>query len=132
MAYLLMGSLFLSIGGMAATVREVQTLSMPVSMFQLMVFFFASYALTMPGTWVEWLSIAFPVSSPYAMLARAAKEPEIWPHLAALGWQILWVVVIVRAGAQLFRRTVMKSGPARGNSSVSLIAKLFRHKDNAY
>lgn len=133
MAYLLMGSLFLSIGGMAATVREVQTLSMPVSMFQLMVFFFASYALTMPGTWVEWLSIGFPVSSPYAMLARAAKEPEIWPHLAALGWQVLWVIVIVRAGAQLFRRTVMKSGPARGKSSVSLVAKLFRRsEDKAY
>lgn len=113
MAYLLMGSLFLSIGGMAATVREVQTLSMPVSMFQLMVFFFASYALTVPGTWVEWLSIAFPVSSPYAMLARAAQQPELWPHVLALLWQATWVMVIVRAGAQLFRRTVMKSGPAR-------------------
>lgn len=113
MAYLLMGSLFLSIGGMAATVREVQTLSMPVSMFQLMVFFFASYALTVPGTWVEWLSIAFPVSSPYAMLARAAQQPDLWPHVLALLWQVTWVMVIVRAGAQLFRRTVMKSGPAR-------------------
>src|SRR3546814_2036074 len=37
MAYLLLGSLFLTIGAMAATVREVQTLSMPVTMMQLMV-----------------------------------------------------------------------------------------------
>lgn len=117
MAYLLMGSLFLSIGGMASTVREVQTLSMPVSMFQLMVFFFSSYALTMAGTWVEWASWIFPVSSPYAMLARAAQHTEIWPHLVALGWQALWVMLIVRAGAQLFRRTVMKSGPSRGKSA---------------
>ncbi|WP_366942120.1 ABC transporter permease [Novosphingobium sp.] len=124
MAYLLMGSLFLSIGGMATTVREVQTLSMPVSMFQLMVFFFSSYALSSPGTWVEWASIIFPVSSPYAMLARAAQDPEIWPHLAALGWQALWVIVIVRSGAQLFRRTVMKSGPATGSRSVW--ARVFR------
>lgn len=112
MAYLLMGSLFLSIGGMASTVREVQTLSMPVSMFQLMVFFFASYALTSPGTWVEWVSILFPVSSPYAMLARAAQDAQIWPHVLALAWQGAWVVLIVRTGAQLFRRTVMKSGPS--------------------
>lgn len=127
MAYLLMGSLFLSIGGMATTVREVQTLSMPVSMFQLMVFFFASYALTMPGTWVEWLSIGFPVSSPYAMLARAAQHEEVWPHVVALGWQVLWVVLIVRAGAQLFRRTVMKSGPARSRSGGrGLLARLLR------
>jgi len=123
MAYLLMGSLFLSIGGMAATVREVQTLSMPVSMFQLMVFFFSSYALTMPGSWVEWLSVIFPVSSPYAMLARAAQQPEIWPHILALAWQASWVVVIVRAGAQLFRRTVMKSGPIRGKAKRSLFRR---------
>lgn len=114
MAYLLLGSLFLSVGGMASTVREVQTLSMPVSMFQLMVFFFASYALTAAGTWVEWLSWIFPVSSPYAMLARAAQFEEVWPHVIALVWQALWVVLIVRAGAQLFRRSVMKSGPSQG------------------
>ncbi len=130
MAYLLMGSLFLSIGGMASTVREVQTLSMPVSMFQLMVFFFASYALSSPGTWVEWASLIFPVSSPYAMLARAAQEPEIWPHLVALGWQVLWVVLIVRAGANLFRRTVMKSGPSRSGSSRGSLARLLRRKDS--
>lgn len=123
MAYLLMGSLFLSIGGMAATVREVQTLSMPVSMFQLMVFFFSSYALTMPGAWIEWLSVIFPVSSPYAMLARAAQQPEVWPHILALLWQAFWVVVIVRAGAQLFRRTVMKSGPARRKSKRGLFRR---------
>ncbi|MBB3859957.1 ABC-2 type transport system permease protein [Novosphingobium hassiacum] len=132
MAYLLMGSLFLSIGGMASTVREVQTLSMPVSMFQLMVFFFASYALSSPGTWVEWASLIFPVSSPYAMLARAAQEPEIWPHLVALAWQVLWVVLIVRAGASLFRRTVMKSGPSRPNPAGLLVRLIWRRQGEAY
>lgn len=127
MAYLLMGSLFLSIGGMASTVREVQTLSMPVSMFQLMVFFFASYALSAPGTWVEWASLIFPVSSPYAMLARAAQKPEIWPHLVALAWQVMWVALIVRAGANLFRRTVMKSGPSRVKSA-GILARMFAQK----
>ena len=114
MAYLLLGSLFLSIGGMATTVREVQTLSMPVTMMQLMVFFFASYALARPGTWIETASLVFPVSSPFAMLAQAAQSPALWPHVIALVWQAVWVGVIIRVGAQLFRRTVMKSGPARG------------------
>lgn len=117
MAYLLLGSLFLSIGGMATTVREVQTLSMPVTMLQLMVFFFASYALARPGSWVDWAARVFPLSSPFAMLARAAREPALWPHLVALGWQGLCVVLIVRMGAQLFRRTVMKSGPAKGRKT---------------
>jgi ABC-2 type transport system permease protein len=112
-AYLLLGSVFLAIGSLATTVREVQTLSMPVTMMQLMVFFLASYAMTQPGSMVEMLALAFPFSSPFAMLARAAQEPVLWTHAAAIAWQALWVLVLVRTGARLFRSRVMKSGPAR-------------------
>ena len=39
------------------------------------------------------------------------EQPELWPHLAAIAWQALWVALILRIGAQLFRKTVLKSGP---------------------
>lgn len=110
MAYLLLGALFLTIGALASTVREVQTLSMPVTMLQLVVFFLAAYALTAPGSPLELGAVAFPLSSPFAMLARAALNDAIWPHLLALAWQGLCVLVITRAGAMLFKRRVMKSG----------------------
>ncbi|MFA9201872.1 MAG: ABC transporter permease [Cypionkella sp.] len=112
MAYLLIGSIFLAIGAMAPTVRDVQTLSMPATMLQLGVFFVATYATSDIGSPVELGAIAFPLSSPYAMISRAAQEPALWPHLAALAWQALWVLLFVRLGARLFRRRVMKSGPA--------------------
>lgn len=111
MGYLLLGSIFLTIGSMAATVREVQTLSMPVTMLQLLVFFFATYALTQTGKPVELAAIAFPLSSPFAMLARAATDSALWPHVLALAWQILCVAAFIRIGAALFRKRVMKSGP---------------------
>ncbi|WP_230279448.1 ABC transporter permease [Croceicoccus sp. Ery15] len=120
-AYLLLGSLFLSIGGLAATVREVQTLSMPVTMAQLLVFFLASYALGHQGQPIEMAAAIFPFSSPFAMLARAAMQPEIWPHFVAIAWQALWVFLIVRAGAALFRKTVMKSGPAKGRRGLGTL-----------
>ncbi|WP_420381623.1 ABC transporter permease [Novosphingobium sp.] len=110
MAYLLLGSMFLTIGGMANTVREVQTLSMPATMMQLVVFFLASFALARPNTWIEKLAEVFPISSPYAMLAHAAEHPSLMPHVLALGWQALCVAVMVRGGAAIFRRNVMKSG----------------------
>lgn len=113
MAYLLLGSVFLSIGSMATTVREVQTLSMPVTMLQLMVFFFASFAMTQPGGMMEKAAMLFPFSSPFAMLARGAQDPALMPHVLAIGWQALWVLILVRIGARLFRSRVMKSGPAR-------------------
>ncbi|HUD29880.1 MAG TPA: ABC transporter permease [Novosphingobium sp.] len=111
MAYLLLGSVFLSIGSLAATVREVQTLSMPVTMLQLMLFFFATYAMTQPGSAIEVAAALFPFSSPFAMLARAAQDPAVMPHVVALVWQAAWVLLLVRFGSGLFRSRVMKSGP---------------------
>ncbi|GGC27826.1 hypothetical protein GCM10011371_14240 [Novosphingobium marinum] len=111
MAYLLLGSVFLAVGSMATTVREVQTLSMPVTMMQLVVFFLASYAMTQPGSAVELTAAIVPFSSPFAMLARGAQDPALWPHGLAFAWQALCVIVFVRFGARLFRKRVMKSGP---------------------
>lgn len=124
MGYLLLGSLFLAIGSLATTVREVQTLSMPVTMAQVLLFFFASYAMVRPGEPIEIAAIAFPLSSPFAMLARAAQSSAIWPHLFAVAWQAMWVMIAVRLGARLFRRRVMKSGPATVSRKRGL-ARLF-------
>jgi len=117
MGYLLIGSVFLAIGSMATTVREVQTLSMPATMLQLFVFLFATYAMTQPNTPLEFAAIVIPFSSPFAMLARAAQDGAIWPHLAAIAWQALWMVALVRMGSRLFRTRVMKSG-AGGRGSA--------------
>jgi ABC-2 type transport system permease protein len=108
--YLLLGALFLGIGSQASSVREVQTLSMPVTVGQILVFMFASFAV---GPFNSFLGIAaavFPFSSPLAMIARAAQTPELWTHLVALAWQAAWVWLTIKLGARLFRSNVMKSG----------------------
>ncbi len=119
MGYLLLGSLFLTIGGMAATVREVQTMSMPVTMAQLLVFFLAASSITRPGSPMELGAAIFPLSSPFAMLARAAQSDALWPHAIALAWQGLCVILFVRFGAMIFRRRVMKSG--RGGRAAKVM-----------
>jgi len=123
MAYLLLGSVFLTIGSMASTVREVQTLSMPVTMLQLLVFFFSTYAMATPHAPLEQAAALIPFSSPFVMLARAAQEPGLGQHLLALGWQAAWVALFVRMGASLFRRKVMKSGPAAVRGSKRKLAR---------
>lgn len=111
-AYLLLGSLFLTIGAMAASVREVQTMSMPVTMLQLMVFFLSAANIGQTGTTLELASVAFPLSSPFAMLARAALEETLWTHALALAWQGVAVILLIKGGSLLFRKRVMKSGGA--------------------
>lgn len=112
MSYLLIGSLFLGIGSQASTVREVQTLSMPVTMAQMMIFALAAVGVGNPDSAKAIAGAVFPLSSPFAMIGRAAELPMLLPHVAALAWQMLWVVLILRISARLFRRSVLKSGPA--------------------
>lgn len=108
--YLLLGALFLGIGAQAASVREVQTLSMPVTMGQLGVVALASSVVVAPASGLALTAMIFPWSSPFAMIARAAQSPEIWPHLLAIGWQALWIALIIRFAARRFRVSVLKSG----------------------
>ncbi|MGZ8285277.1 MAG: ABC transporter permease [Allosphingosinicella sp.] len=110
--YLLLGALFLGIGSQANSVREVQTLSMPVTVGQMLIFLLASFAVGAFNSPLGLGAAIFPFSSPLTMVARAAQTAELWPHLLALAWQALWVWLTVALGAKLFRRNVLKSGGA--------------------
>jgi len=113
MAYMLLGAVFLGVGAQASTQREIQMLSLPITIFQVAMFGFASAAAARPGSWLAFAAEAFPFSSPFAMLGRAGNSPELWPHLVALGWQALWVAITVTVGARAFRWGVLKSGSPR-------------------
>jgi ABC-2 type transport system permease protein len=110
MNYMILGGVFIGIGAQANSAREVQTLSMPITMAQLAVFALASATVNDPGTAVSLGAQLFPLSSPLAMIGRAAQEGALWPHLLALAWQALWVLLIVRFAAKRFRIGVLKSG----------------------
>lgn len=113
-AYLLLGSIYVGIGAQASTVREIQTLSMPVTMGQLLVFFLAAYTVDKFGEPLWWAAVLFPFSSPMAMLAMAAQDGRLWPHLLAIVAQVAVVFLVLKIGAALFRRHVLKSGPGSG------------------
>ena len=114
-SYLLLGSIFLGIGAHASTAREVQVISMPITMGQVLIFALSAIAVgdqSSPGA----LAVAiFPLSSPYVMFARAAELPDIWPHVIALAWQLVCVLVLLKIASKLFRRSVLKSGPGRAS-----------------
>jgi ABC-2 type transport system permease protein len=111
MNYLLLGAVFLTIGAQASTVREVQTMSMPVTFGQVLIFGFAATAIGSANAPEAIAAAIFPLSSPMVMMARAAEDPAWWPHIAALAWQAVWVALILKVGARMFRKTVLKSGP---------------------
>jgi ABC-2 type transport system permease protein len=112
--YMILGALFLGIGGQATNIREIQTISMPVTFLQMFVFFLALNAGAGEIDLWGWIAFVLPFSSPLSMIAFAAESGTLWPHLVALVWQAVWVVLIIRISSSLFRRTVLKSGARTG------------------
>jgi ABC-2 type transport system permease protein len=112
-AYLLLGAVFLGVGAQASTMREIQMLSLPITVVQVGMFALASAAASHPGSWIATAAELFPLSSPFAMAGRAANRPELWPHFAALAWQLLWVAIFITVGARLFRRGVLQSASSK-------------------
>ena len=112
LSYLLLGATFLGIGAQAATPREVQMLSLPITIVQVGMFALASAAASKPGSNLARIAEIFPLSSPLAMAARAGSRAELWPHLLAIPWAAIWVALVITVGARAFRRGVLQSGTA--------------------
>lgn len=109
--FMLLGALFLGIGAQASNLRDIQTLTMPVTLIQTAVFLLAVTVIGSEGGALTWLAYSLPFSSPLAMISSAASSSTLWIHLPALAWQALWVVLIIRLSARWFRMTVLKSAP---------------------
>jgi len=107
--FMLLGALFLGIGGQANSMREIQTLSLPITFGQILVFLLASATVGGESGAMTWAAILFPFSAPLTMMGLAAQSDDLWIHLLALAWQILWVVLTIRISARLFRLTILKS-----------------------
>jgi ABC-2 type transport system permease protein len=111
MGFMLLGAMFLGLGALASSVREIQMLSLPITLFQVGMFTLGSATANAPGTQAALIAQWLPWSSPFAMAARGATDPTLWPHVIALGWQALWLMISIVAAVRLFRFGVLRSGP---------------------
>jgi ABC-2 type transport system permease protein len=110
MAYMLLGAVFLGVGAQAASVREIQLLSLPITLIQVAMFGLGAVALSKPDGWISTFAAVFPLSSPYYMAGRAAQSGGLAIHALALAWQALWVAIFIAIGVRAFRRGVLQSG----------------------
>ncbi len=111
-AYLLYGAIYLGIGALCSSIREVQSLSMPVTIVQMVVLIgVLTGADNLDGGWATVMAWV-PPSSPYMMATRAAIEPGLAIHALAILWQLLAAAAVIWWSARLFRSGVLNSGPA--------------------
>ena len=109
-AYLIYGAIYLGIGSLCTSIREVQTLSMPVTIVQMLVLVVVLQAVSSTGFMHDAASW-FPLSAPYMMAARAAEGTGLGIHALAFGWQLLFAGIVIFVASRLFRYGVLRSGP---------------------
>jgi len=107
LSFLLLGAVFLGVGAQAGTVREIQMLSLPITIFQVGMFSLSAAAAGAPDSGIARFAQIFPFSSPLAMAARAATDDAKAVHLLALGWQAIWVALVIFLSVRLFRAGVL-------------------------
>ncbi len=131
LSFLLLGAVFLGVGAQAATVREIQMLSLPITIFQVGMFSLSAGAAAAPNSGLATFSQIFPFSSPLAMAARAATDGDKAVHLLALGWQAVWVTLVILLSVRLFRAGVLSSGSGwkfwRRTATAAAISAPDRH-----
>ncbi|MGB3722557.1 MAG: ABC transporter permease [Pacificimonas sp.] len=110
-AYLIYGAVYLGIGSLCTSIREVQTLSMPVTILQMVILILTLGAIANPGGTGATIASWFPLSAPYMMAARASMGTDIGIHIAALVWQLAFAGLIIFVASRLFRYGVLRSGP---------------------
>lgn len=110
LSFLLLGAVFLGVGAQAGTVREIQMLSLPITIFQVGMFSLSTAAASAPDSGLATFAQIFPFSSPLAMAARAATDDAKAVHLLALGWQAIWVALVIFLSVRLFRAGVLSGG----------------------
>ena len=111
--YLLVGGCYLGLGAQAASPREVQTIAMPATLVQVFIFMLARMALEHQAALMWKIAAVFPLTTALVMYPQSAVATTLWPHLLALAWMALWVVLVVRFAGNRYKRHVLKSGPAR-------------------
>src|SRR3546814_1388514 len=100
--------------------------SLQVAMFSL-----CSAAASAPGSPLATVAQIIPFSSPLAMAARAATDDARGVHLLALGWQAIWVALVIMLSVRLFRAGVL-SGRSnwkfwkRGTGAATAAAEIGR------
>ena len=115
MAYLLLGAVFLGVGAQASTLREIQMLSLPITIVQVAMFGAGrAPPRHAPAAGSRPSAEMFPLQLALRDGGARREPPELWPHVARARLAgFVGRASFITIGARLFRRGVLQSGSAR-------------------
>jgi ABC-2 type transport system permease protein len=114
-AYMIQSAAIIGVSSLASTPYGARVIMIPLSALQFAMMTACIYAFQHPGSGFHLATALFPMTSPMLMLGESFREMPTWRHVAAIAWQVMWLVILLRFSARAFRRTALDSGPPGGS-----------------
>ena len=110
LGYMFYATILISLGALAQSMQDAQTLSIPMVMVMLMGMVVIQAGFVAPDSGIIVAASIFPLTSPFAMMIRLATDPPLWQVLLSLGLLALSVVGVMALCARVFRFGLLSGG----------------------
>ena len=123
--YALYAGIFLAIGSLCNTLKEAQSLMMPMMMVLIAPLVTMTFIAQDPNGSVARIMSWIPLFTPFTMMNRAAAQPPLFDIIGTTFLLVLSIVLVLWLSGKVFRQGVLRTGqPPR----IVEILRMLRHR----
>lgn len=123
--YALYAGIFLAIGSLCNTLKEAQSLMMPMMMVLIVPLVTMTFIAQDPNGPVARIMSWIPLFTPFTMMNRAATQPPLIDSIGTTILLLLSIALVLWLSGKIFRQGVLRTGqPPR----LSEILRMLRHR----
>lgn len=108
--YALYAGIFLAIGSLCNTLKEAQSLMMPMIMILMLPLATMTYIAQDPNGPVARIMSWIPLFTPFTMMNRAAAEPPLLDVIGTTAVLLLSIALVLWLSGKIFRQGVLRTG----------------------
>ena len=117
LGYIFYGCLFIAMGALAESMQDAQTITTPIVMILTLCVFVVPLGLNSPDSPLLVFASWFPLSAPFAAIARLPSDPPAWELFLSAGFLALLSAGVIVLASRVFRYGVLSGAGVKGISN---------------
>ncbi len=114
LGYLFYGALFIALGSLAESMQDAQTLSTPIILILTACIMVVPLSLNSPDSPLLDFAAWFPLSAPFANIARLHLDPPWWELILSAAFLLLLSLLVIWLAGRVFRYGVFSGAGVKG------------------
>ncbi len=114
LGYLFYGALFIAMGSLAESMQDAQTLTTPIMLVLSACVMVIPLSLNSPDSPLLTFATWFPLSAPFAAIARLHLDPPWWELLLSASFLFLMSLLVIWIAGRIFRFGVLSGAGVKG------------------